>query len=557
MFRFGITTRGGCRRSLLRHLLHRTTTLSIPFSIAGFLQIFSIHALAAESIMRPNVVVILADDLGYSDLGCYGSEIATPNLDQLAANGLRYTSFYNTARCWPTRAALLTGYYPQQIHRDALPTVAGGAAGKFRRPAWAPLLPHRLKPLGYRSYYSGKWHIDGTPAEGGFDRTYELQDQGRFFRPTRHSEDGKPLPAMTDKDGYYATVAIADHAVRCLTDHAASHEGQPFFHYVAFTAPHFPLQALPQDIARYADQYNQGWEVTREARWDRMQSMGLVGGSLSEVERTLGPPYAFPEQIRKLGSGEVTLPIVWTELNETQRQFQATKMAIHAAMVDRMDQEIGRIVEQLRTMKVLDETLILFMSDNGASAEIMVRSDGHDPNAPLGSAATHLCLGPGWSTVSNTPHRRHKTWVHEGGISTPMIAHWPSGIAAHGELRRTAGHVIDIVPTIVQLAQGTMPAEWQGAQAPPSPGRSLVASFGKDSGTEREALWWLHEGNRALQMGTWKIVAAKNQPWELYDLTTDRAEQHNMASAQPATLKKLTTEWDRRTQEFTELSQKP
>ncbi len=509
------------------------------------------------NVPKPNVLVILADDLGYSDLGCYGSEISTPNLDQLATNGLRYSSFYNTARCWPTRAALLTGYYPQQIHRDALPTIPGGAAPKFRRPVWAPLLPHLLKPLGYRSYYSGKWHIDGTPAEGGFDHSYELGDQGRYFRPGKHLEDGKPLPSAQFEKAYYSTIAIADHAIRCLVDHAASNADKPFFQYVAFTAPHFPLQALPQDIAKYADRYRAGWEDVRQSRWKRMQAIKLVEGSLSAVERQQGPPYPFPEQVKKFGPGEVSLPVPWGELNEAQQEFQATKMAIHAAMIDRMDQEIGRILDQLRKMKALEDTLVLFLSDNGASAEMMVRDDGHDPNAPPGSAATHLCLGPGWSTVSNTPFRRHKTWVHEGGIATPLVAHWPNGISARGELRHGASHVIDIVPTVVQLAHGTMPAEWQGETVPLTPGKSLVKSFENDSVIHSEPIWWLHEGNRALQVELWKIVSEKGQPWELYHLKSDRAEQHNLATENPETLNRLIAEWDRLTAEFTELSSRP
>ena len=517
---------------------------------------------AAETTVRqaasqPNVMIILADDLGYSDVGCYGSEIATPHLDQLAAQGLRYTAFYNTARCWPTRAALLTGYYPQQIHRDALPTVPGGAGPKFRRPAWAPLLPHLLKPLGYRNYYSGKWHVDGTPAEGGFDRSYELQDQGRYFHPQQHQEDGRPLPPVNSDAGYYSTIAIADHAIRCLKEHATGTPEKPFFQYVAFTAPHFPLHALPQDIAKYADRYLEGWEVIRQSRWNRMQSIGLVAGTLSEPERTLGPPYAFPEQVRKFGPAEIILPVAWVDLNDSQQRFQATKMAIHAAMVDRMDQEIGRIVEQLRAMQSLDNTLILFLSDNGASAEMMVRDDGHDSAASPGSAATHLCLGPGWSTVSNTPHRRHKTWVHEGGISTPLIAHWPAGIAARGELRHMPGHVIDIVPTIMELANGKLPLTSQDAEVPPSSGRSLAESFKTDTAATHQSLWWLHEGNRAIRMGHWKIVAAKDQPWELYDLTSDRAEQKDLSSVNPDVLSTLTNEWNRVTQEFTELSQRP
>ncbi len=502
---------------------------------------------------KPNIVVILADDLGYSDLGCYGSEIATPHLDQLAQRGLQYTQFYNTARCWPTRAALLTGYYPQQVGRDALPQVAGGGGPKFVRPVWAPLLPKLLKPAGYQCYYSGKWHIDGTPDAGGFDHSYELQDQGRFFRPTRHEEDGRPLPAVKDGDGYYSTIAIADHAVRCLKTHAAVDAQKPFFQYVAFTAPHFPLQALPDDIARYADRYKEGWEKVRQARFDRMVAQALITGNMSQPEHTLGPPYAFPEQVRLFGPAEVTLPVPWDDLNDDQRSFQATKMAIHAAMIDRMDREIGRILEQLRAMNAFENTLILFLSDNGASAEMMVRDEGHDPAAAPGSAETHLCLGPGWSTVCNTPFRRHKTWVHEGGISTPFIAHWPAGIKTPGEHRRTIGHVIDVVPTVLELAKVERPVEIEGSPVPVAPGRSLVDTFAQDNPDQHESVWWLHEGNRAIRMGQWKAVAAKDQPWELYDLTTDRSEQLDLSKSRPEILSRLTDQWDATTQEFTAL----
>jgi arylsulfatase A-like enzyme len=513
----------------------------------------------ATSHSRPNVLLILADDLGYSDLGCYGSEIETPNLDSLAANGLRFTSFYNTARCWPTRAALLTGYYPQQVRRDALPTVPGGVAPKFRRPKWAPLLPQMLKSAGYRSYYSGKWHIDGTPAEGGFDRSYELADQGRFFRPTRHLEDGKPLPAIKDGDSYYSTIAVADHAIKVLKDHATSHSDAPFFQYVAFTAPHFPLQALPEDIAKYAKRYSDGWDKLREERWKKIQSLGLQSGHLSQVERQLGPPYAFSRDVEMLGPNEVTLPSVWTDLNAEQQQFQATKMAIHAAMVDRMDQEIGRILQQLRAMKAFENTLVLFLSDNGASAEMMVRDDGHDVKTPMGSAATHLCLGPGWSTVCNTPFRRHKTWVHEGGISTPLIAHWPAGISEKGDLQHVPGHVIDIVPTILDVAKTERAHASVEGDVPLDPGVSLSPFFSskqKDSGASDQqprALWWLHEGNRALRIGGWKIVATKGQPWELYNVSVDRAEQNDLSATEPAQLKMLEAEWNRMTEEFTAL----
>lgn len=502
---------------------------------------------------RPNLLIILADDLGYSDPGCYGSEIATPNLDQLANSGLRYTSFYNTARCWPTRASLLTGYYPQQIHRDALPGIPGGGAPKFRRPVWAPLLPQLLGPAGYRCYYSGKWHIDGSPKEGGFHRSYELQDQGRFFRPSRHAEDGKQLPAVQDGDKYYSTIAIADHAIRCLKDHQQSNADAPFFQYVAFTAPHFPLQALPEDIAKYERRYIEGWEKTRAARWNRQRAMMFPDAGLSSPERTLGPPYPFPEQVRQYGPGEITVPKLWAELSPEQQKFQATKMAIHAAMVDRMDQEIGRLLGQLREMNALQNTVILFLSDNGASAEMMVRDDGHDPAAPMGSAATHLCLGPGWSTVSNTPFRRHKTWVHEGGISTPLIVHWPAGIPAKGELRQSPGHVVDVVPTLMELAGVEHPKEVDGKPVPASPGRSLVPTFKENTSVSRPPLWWLHEGNRALRSGNFKIVATKDAAWELYDLSTDRSEEQNLAESQPERLREMAAEWDGITAEFIEL----
>jgi arylsulfatase len=231
-------------------------------------------------------------------------------------------------------------------------------------------------------------------------------------------------------------------------------------------------------------------------------------------------------------------------------------MAIHAAMVDRMDVEIGRIIAQLKAMGAFDNTLILFASDNGASAEIMVRDGGHDPQAAPGSAASYLCLGPGFSSAGNTPHRRHKTWVHEGGISSPLIAHWPKGITAKNELRHTPAHLIDIVPTVLDLAGIAKPTEWQGQPVPPAPGKSLVPALAKDETIVRDSLWWLHEGNRALRVGDWKLVAAKDDPWELYDLKTDRAEQHNLAAKQPDKVKELAQVWQAQTDRTVELAKK-
>ena len=509
-------------------------------------------ALAWAAPTRPNIVMILADDLGYSDLGCYGGEIATPNLDGLAANGVRFTQFYNTARCWPSRSSLLTGYYAQQIHRDALPGLGGGGQGV--RQDWARLLPDFLKSAGYRSYHSGKWHVDGPVLAGGFDRSLDMKNQGNFFTSKGNSIDDVPVKVPADEKGYYATIATADHAIECLKDHAAVHSDKPFFHYVAFIAPHFPLHALPEDIAKYRDKYLAGWDRMRAERHARQKEMGLSNTALSAVEREVGPPYAFPEAIAKLGPGEVNRPLAWDSLNDEQRRFQATKMAIHAAMVDRMDREIGRIIAQLKAMGAFENTLILFASDNGASAEIMVRDGGHDPKAEMGSAATYLCLGPGFSNACNTPHRRHKTWVHEGGISTPLVAHWPVGIAAKGELRRTPAHVVDFVPTVLELAGVQKPTEWKGQPIPPAPGRSLAPALRADVNVERPGLWWLHEENRAIRVGDFKLVAAKGDAWALYDLSVDRAEQNDLSAKMPDKAKELADLWQKQTDEFSALA---
>lgn len=512
------------------------------------LLVFTSSAAAAP---RPNILLILADDLGYSDPGCYGGEIATPNLDALADGGLRFSQFYNTSRCWPTRGALLTGYYAQQIRRDAMPGYPGGGGDKNRRPDWAVLLPERLREASYRSYHTGKWHIDGKPGEGGFDRSYHLQDQGRFFNPKRHFRDDRPLPPVEKDSGYYGTVALADHVIETLQDHAANHADAPFFHYLAFAAPHFPLHALPGDIAGYASTYTPGWETIREQRRDRIGKLGFFHGKMPEPERDLGPPYSFPDDLALLGPEEVNRPLPWDGLTKSQKTFQAAKMAIHAAMIHRMDLEIGRVFAQIREMGEWEDTLVMFLSDNGASAEIMVRDDGHDPKAVPGSAASYLCLGPGWSTVANTPFRRHKTWTHEGGIATPFIAAWPAGIAARGEWRTTPAHVIDVVPTVLELA-GLSPAISTGAGIPPSPGRSLVPVFEKDADPIHEALWWLHEENRAIRRGDWKAVAVKGEPWEVYDLSQDRAETRDLATANPDRLQELVAEWERILVEFQE-----
>jgi arylsulfatase len=378
-------------------------------------------------------------------------------------------------------------------------------------------------------------------ADGGFDRSYDLEDHDRNFYPKRHLEDDRPLPPVDPQSGYYSSTAFADHAIRCLKEHAATHPDRPFFSFLAFTVPHFPLHAPAEDIARYRTRYRQGWDALRAERLRRMQALGLVRCGLSAPERELGPPYDFPDHLKQLGTNEVNRPLPWESLTPEQRTFQADKMAVHAAMVDRMDREIGRVLAQLRAMGAFENTLILFASDNGASAEIMVRGDGHDPQAAPGSAASYLCLGPGWSNAANTPFRRHKTWVHEGGIATPLVVHWPAGIAARGEWRRDLCHIIDIVPTA--LAAAGAPVE-PPPGAPPFPGLNLLPAFARDGAVTREALYFSHEGNRALRMGDVKLVSAKRGgTWALYDLARDRGEQHDLAMEQPERVRAMAARW--------------
>ena len=518
--------------------------MSVAFSRRMAALLFAVIAgplLAAQPPVRPNVLVILADDMGFSDAGCYGGEIPTPHLDRLASNGVRFTQFYNTSRCWPTRAALLSGYYPQQIRMDP---------PRGRLPEWAHLLPHRLRPLGYRSYHSGKWHVSGAPlplSQGGFDRSYRLEDPDRNFNPSNHWRDDVRLPPVPKGSNYYTTVAIADFMIDCLREHQRGHSERPFFGYLAFTVPHFPLQALPDDIERHRDRYLAGWEAIRRQRYDRQVRMGLVRCALSPMEQDSVPHWNLSEQAlrEQISSNEVARAVSWDELSEGQRRFQATKMAIHAAMIERMDREIGRVLEQIKAMGVLENTVVMFASDNGASAEFLNRGDQHDSASAPGSAASFLCLGPGWSSVANTPFRLHKSWVHEGGISTPFIVQWPRGIRARGELRHGVGHVIDIVPTVLEIV-GVAPITAQKGQgSPPLPGHSLTRALARDVPIPRESLYFHHENNRALVMGEWKLVSRRpdTNAYALYHLGRDRSEQVDLAAREPGRVARMAERW--------------
>jgi len=527
------TRRPGWRRSRFG--------LWLIMAVAG-LAFLAQNVSAAAKSTKPNIVLILADDLGFSDIGCYGGEIATPNLDRLAADGLRLTQMYNTARCWPTRACLMTGYYAQQVNRDPAKP----------RPAWAVLLPQLLAPAGYRSYHSGKWHVDGNVLGGGFDHSYWFEDYNRYFTPKTHFLDDRPLPAAKAGEGFYATTAIAQHAIDFLGEHAVQHSEQPFFLYLAFIAPHFPLHALPEDIARYQDRYAVGWDVIREQRWERLRKSGIVDRGLSELDPKFTPRYLKPDLLEKVGPGEIEHAVPWASLSIEQKRFQSTKMAIHAAMVDRMDREIGRVLDQLRKMDAWENTLIVFLSDNGADATLMVRGDGHDQTAPPGSANSFLCLGPGWASAANAPFRRHKVWEHEGGIATPCILHWPARIASGGKLRHTPAHVVDFVPTALRLAGVEPPLEWEGLWRPTLPGKSLVPLFKSDVEITRDTLYWHHEGNRALRVGDWKLVSESenDDKWELYDLQRDRIESNNLADSHPDLVKEMSALWQQMDEKF-------
>ncbi len=521
----------------------------MSFTRRDFLSLSAASAIAPPR-RKTNLLVILADDMGFSDAGCYGGEIDTPNLDRLASNGLRFTQAYSTARCGPSRACLLTGQYAQQTACDVM------TPGNI--PAWTRFAPQHLKPLGYRAYHSGKWHIRFRPlATAGFDRSYNLQSQFNFFNPRIQILDDQVLPRPKPEDGYYATTAITDHALGFLRQHQDQYSADPFFFYLAYTSPHFPLHALQHDIDRYKDRFSEGWDAARQRRHHRMRQMGLVNCGLAPLEPGIWPPWnAKPDdQFAGFGPGEVHNAVPWASLSSGQKAFQRTKMAIHAAMITRMDTEIGRLLDQLKRMNAYDDTLILFLSDNGASAEIMIRGDGHDRNAPAGSGQTHLCLGPGWSSAANAPFRLHKSWVHEGGIASPLIAHWPRHIREKGKLRHNPCHFVDVLPTLIDLAGGD-PAKAMPPEAPPLSGRSIAPAFLKDNTVPHDFLYFNHNNNRALRQGDWKIVAAgANGPWELYNLANDRCEQKDLAATEPHRLQSMANLWKATDTSFVETRQ--
>ena len=532
--------------------------------------------------MRPNVILIMSDDMGYSDLGCYGSEIETPNLDALAMSGLRFTQFYNTARCCPTRAALMTGLYAHQAgvgHMvDAVGTQSGSRAYAGELSKNAVTIAEVLRTAGYSAYMTGKWHVTGVtkpktesekhnwPLQRGFERFYgTIHGAGSFFDPNTLTRDNTFVSPYADAEyqpeQYYYTDAINDHAARFVTEHAKTSAQKPFFLYIAHTAAHWPMHAKDRDIAKYKGRYDAGYDAIRSARLEKMKRLNLLD------ERWQISPQA----------GD------WDKVEH--KQWEARCMEVYAAMVDCMDQGIGRLVETLKRNGQYENTLILFLQDNGGCAEGMGRNGSFKPRAetpsltvlandylqpdmipkqtrdgfPMrqgfgvmpGGPDTFIGYGRDWANVSNTPFREYKHFEHEGGISTPLIAHWPAAIGAGTAMGGQAGHLIsepahliDIMATCVELAGGNYPKQHQGNTIQPMEGVSLVPAFTGKSIARKQPLFWEHEGNRAVRVGQWKLVSKHPDGWELYDMTSDRTEMHDVAKKHPERVQEMAVQWN-------------
>lgn len=467
----------------------------------------------APKAKPPNIVILLADDMGFSDIGCFGSEIHTPNLDRLAREGMRFTQFRNTARCCPSRSSLLTGLYPHQAGVGLMVEDRGKPAYQGYLNDRCTTIAEVLRPAGYHTLMSGKWHVGEHrphwPTDRGFEKYFGLISGAcNYFRlddpdPERHRQmalDDKPwTPPST---GFYMTDAIADHAVEFIDRYGRGE--QPFFLYTAFTAPHYPLHALPEDIAKYEGKYMKGWDALRTERHQRQIDMGIVDKRWPLTPRDEQAPGWETVQDKK----------AWDR-----------RMAVYAAQIDRMDQGIGRILRKIHEVRADDNTLILFLSDNGGCAEIVDRGK---PGVPPGLPDSFMSYGIPWANASNTPFRLYKRWVHEGGIATPFIARWPSVIQQKNAMTRSVGHLIDIMPTCVDVAGAKYPA----APIQPMEGMSLLPVFqGKSIGDRK--LYWEHMGNRAALDGKWKLVSRYPGKWELYDVEADRTEMNDLAAAVP------------------------
>jgi arylsulfatase A-like enzyme len=479
----------------------------------------------------PNIVIILADDMGYADIAPYGGEIRTPNLDRLAAGGVKFTHFYNTGRCCPTRAALLTGLYSHQagvggMNQDESATSGPGYMGSLN--ASCVTLAEVLKPAGYSTYMAGKWHVASTyqiqhkeaggwPLQRGFDRYFGILDGASpYFKTGSLINDDKPVAAPA---GSYLTQLLSDSATAFINRHAAT-RANPFFLYLAYTCPHTPLQALKEDIDKYRTRYLKGWDTLRAERYARQLASGLIN-----------PAW-------KLSPADGAK---WDTLSPARRDEMALRMAIYSAQVDRMDQGIGQVMAALDAKGLTDNTLILFLSDNGGNLEGGLLGWGTAADLEMNNTMT-LSYGQSWANASNTPFRWFKHYVHEGGISTPLIARWPAGVSRKGVWEPTPAHLIDIMPTLVELAGAAYPAQRAGKPVLPMQGVSLAPLLRGGSIVRKAPLFWEHEGHKAVRDGKWKLVSSGGA-WELYDMDKDRTELNNLAKTDPARVKSMDSLW--------------
>lgn len=519
--------------------------VSLACSLVGFL-LLSPNA-SAET--PPNILLIVADDLGFSDLGCYGSEIETPNLDRLAANGVRLTQFYTTGRCCPSRASLLSGYYPHRVGLGHMTKSIGRTGYSGRIAPGVKTIAEHLQPLGYQSYLSGKWHL-GTkdPTQHGFSEFYGTLVSAKTFWERDHflrlPEDRTRRQYREDE--FYGTDSLADYALDFLKQ-AEEKPEQPWFLYLAFNAPHFPLHAPHALIQKYADRYQSGWDHLRAERLQRMKKLGIVP---DETDLSPRSPYY------DWGAVDGIANPVWNSLPENRRQDLARRMAIYAAMVDSLDQNIGRVIDSLQKKGDLSNTLVIFTSDNGACAEWdpfgFDGKSGPDNELhegeeleKMGARGTYHSVGSGWANASNTPWRLYKHYNHEGGIAVPCLISWPGKTKPEqlGAINASPTHLIDILPTLIS-AVGADSSE----QKTSLPGQDLLPILSGETLVERP-LFFEHEGNRAIRDGKWKLVSLRNQPWELYNMEKDRTELVNLAERRPKVVKQLAKAWNAWAQE--------
>ena len=548
----------------------------------------SCNQLEEEETERPNIILIMSDDMGYSDIGCYGSEIETPVLDGLAENGVRFSQFYNTARCCPTRASLLTGLYPAQ-------TGLGFMTGDEELPGYRGEIGNHcvtiaevLKPAGYRTYMTGKWHVARNlkdidslkynwPMQRGFDKFYgTIIGAGSLWDPwtlTRGNEFITPLndPEYQPEEKWYYTDAISDNALMYIDEHQQESADQPFFMYVSYTAAHWPLHAPEDEIALHKGKYDEGYAAVREKRYQKLTELGLIDEN-----------WPISEQVAN-----------WDTMQN--KTWHARNMEAYAAMISRMDKGIGKIVEKLRAAGKLENTLILFLQDNGGCAETLNWVSTDDENEELsdlrvyepmradelqtqmfpkqnregfsvaimsekvmaGSDKTYHAYGPNWANVSNTPFRMYKHWVHEGGVSTPLIAHWPEKIKDKNAIRRQPGHLIDIMKTIVDISGAEYPDQYNENEIHPLTGKSLLGVFTDDKEIDRDAIYFEHEGNRGLRQGKWKLVSKAYQQagkfrktdeipvdqWALFNMEEDRTELNDLSGDYPGRVKEMAEKW--------------